>query len=195
MMKIGITGGIGTGKTTVCKIFELLNIAVYYSDDRAKELMNTNPNIRKAIIANFGKETYNEQGLNRTYLAEKVFQNKENTHKINKIVHPVVAQDFEKWSNEQKGAYILKETALMFETNAHLQMNQIICVTAPLELRLTRTLKRDTNRTKSDVLKIIEKQLSEEEKIRRSDYVISNDNSQLLIPQVLAIHQKILAHL
>lgn len=195
MIKIGITGGIGTGKSTVCRIFELLNVSIYYSDDRAKELMNTNSNIRKAIIEQFGNDSYKEQVLDRNYLAKKVFQNKENIHKINQIVHPVVAQDFEKWCNEQKGAYILKETALMFETNAHLQMNQIICVTAPLELRIARTLNRDAYRTKSDVLKIIEKQLSEEEKIRRSDYVISNDNSQLLIPQVLAIHKQILAHL
>ena len=192
MLKIGITGGIGTGKSMVCRIFELLQIPVYDSDLRAKHVMAHNEVLKQELIQAFGPETFNEQGLNRVYLGSLVFPDPEKLALLNRLVHPHVKQDFIDWTAAQNAPYVLKEAALMFETEAWRQVDQMITVFAPLEVRLERLQKRDTHRSKADILHIIGKQLPEEEKVKRADHVIYNDDSQLVIPQVLKLHEEFL---
>src|SRR5688572_5587856 len=194
MLKIGITGGIGTGKSIVCKVFELLNIPVYDSDLRAKHVMAHNPVLKQELIKAFGPETFNEQGLNRVFLGSLVFPDPQKLAQLNSLVHPHVKQDFIDWAAaQQKAPYVIKEAALMFETEAWRQVDQMITVFAPLEVRLKRLKLRDTHRTEADILHIIGKQLPEEEKVNRADHVVYNDDSQLVIPQVIKLHQQFLA--
>ncbi|GHA63877.1 dephospho-CoA kinase [Pontibacter akesuensis] len=194
MLKVGITGGIGVGKTIVTRMFALLGVPVYDSDARAKWVMRHNPDLQQELLATYGAATFTQAGeLDRTYLASQVFNNPEKLAQLNSLVHPHVRRDFESWAAAQAGKpYVLKEAALMYESEAWKQMDQIITVSAPLELRLKRLLLRDTHRTEADITAIIAKQLSEEEKISRAHHVIYNDDRQLLIPQVLTLHQHFL---
>lgn len=192
MVKIGITGGIGTGKSMVCRIFELLQIPVYDSDLRAKHVMAHNPVLKEELIAAFGPETFNDQGLNRVYLGSLVFPDPTKLAKLNSLVHPHVKQDFIYWAAAQQAPYVIKEAALMFETEAWRQVDQMITVFAPLDVRLQRLKKRDTHRSEADIRHIISKQLPEEEKVKRADHVVYNDDSQLVIPQVLKLHEQFL---
>ena len=193
MLKVGITGGIGTGKSIVSRIFALLNVPVYDSDFQAKQVMAYNTELKAELIAAFGPETFDNQGLNRTRLAGIVFQNPEKLALLNSLVHPHVKQDFIDWAAAQKNSpYILKEAALMYETEAYRQVDQMITVYAPLEIRMKRLRQRDTHRTETDITNIIAKQLPEEEKLRRADHVIYNNDSQLVIPQVVALHEQFL---
>lgn len=190
MLKIGITGGIGTGKSIVSHLFALLNVPVYDSDHRAKQVMAHNPDLKQELIHAFGPETFTAEGLNRTKLASIVFPDPEKLALLNSLVHPHVKQDFIDWAEKHKNApYVLKEAALMFETEAHKQVEEMITVFAPLEIRMQRLLKRDAHRTETDLKNIIAKQLPEEEKLRRANHVIYNDDSQLVIPQVLKLHE------
>lgn len=193
MLSIGITGGIGSGKTTVCRLFEQLGVPVYYSDDRAKWLMNYEPKVKLSLIKAFGKNTFSEDGrLDRAYLASIVFKDKDKLAQLNQIVHPAVFEDANAWSKDyQDRAYILREAALFFETGSHKQMDQMIMVYAPEEMRIDRVVKRDQT-DRNQVMARIKNQLSDEEKIAKSDHIIYNDGSQLLIPQVLQLHYKLL---
>jgi dephospho-CoA kinase len=190
MLKIGITGGIGSGKTTVCRIFELLGISIYYADEASKKLLVTDPEIKKEIVAVFGEEVLDDQQfISRKKVAARVFGNESELKKLNAIMHPAVALHFESWLKDQAGKpYILKEAAILFESGAYKQMDKIITVSAPEELRIARVLNRDVV-TKEEVQRRISAQLSEEERIKRSDYVIVNDEEQLVIPQVMKLHQ------
>jgi dephospho-CoA kinase len=196
MLKVGITGGIGTGKSIVSRIFALFGIPVYDSDARAKWVMHHHPELRQELIATFGTEVFDAitHQLNRPYLARLAFANPEQLTLLNQLVHPRVKQDFIDWAAAQQNApYVLKEAALMYETEAHRQVTRMITVTAPLLLRQTRLIARDPHRTLTDIQAIMEKQLSEEEKIKRADFVIYNNDQQLVIPQAIAIHQQLLA--
>ncbi|MFD2246615.1 dephospho-CoA kinase [Pontibacter ruber] len=195
MLKIGITGGIGVGKTVVCRLFQLLGIPVYDADTRAKWVMHHNQILKKELTEAFGADAYNKAGeLNRTYLAGVVFNNPERLAQLNGLVHPRVGEDFTDWLKAHAGApYIIKEAALMYESESWRQMDQIITVYAPMDVRIKRLLQRDPHRTEADIRAIIGKQLKEEEKMKRADYVIYNDDKQLLIPQVLTLHEKFLA--
>lgn len=189
-LKVGITGGIGSGKTTVCKIFELLKIPVYYADDRAKWLMNNDPELIKALKTAFGNKVYHQNGtLNRAYLANIIFNDKQALKKVNAIVHPVVGQDGNDW-HEQQGdvPYTLKEAALFFENGTHKLMDYMITVTAPESMRIQRVIARD-NTTTAAVKARIDKQLPESEKVRQSDFIIKNDSQHSLILQVINIHR------
>lgn len=193
MLKIGITGGIGSGKTVVCRVFALLGIPIYDSDFRAKWVMQKHPVLRQDLITAFGEKIYTAEGeLDRGYLASLVFNNPERLALLNSLVHPRVKDDFTNWVAEQKAPYILKEAALMFESNAYKQVDNVITVSAPLDVRLKRILQRDPYRKPTEVQAIIDKQLSEEERQSRSDYIIYNDDQQLVIPQVLALHKQLL---
>ncbi|PRY11023.1 dephospho-CoA kinase [Pontibacter ummariensis] len=196
MLKIGITGGIGVGKTVVSRMFALLGIPVYDSDARAKWVMRHDEALRQELVAAFGQETFTEAGeLNRSYVASIVFNNPERLEQLNGLVHPHVRQDFESWVKAQEGKpYVLKEAALMYESEAWRQMDQIITVYAPLDVRLKRLLQRDTHRTEEDIRAIIAKQLSEEEKMARAAHVVYNDDQRLVIPQVLTLHAQFLSH-
>lgn len=190
MLRIGITGGIGSGKTTVAKIFETLGIPVYYADDAAKRLMNTDPVIRKKINDTFGN-VYDEQGLNKQKLASLLFNNPENVKAINAIVHPATIQDAMNWMLQQKAPYALKEAALIFESGSEKELDYVIGVSAPEAIRIQRVTKRD-GIDEAEVRKRMNNQLSEEEKINRCDFVIYNDEKQFLTTQVLELHQQLL---
>lgn len=194
MLHIGITGGIGSGKTTVCKIFETLGIPVYYADIRAKWLMAHDPELTKGIKSLLGQEAFSSEGhLNRGWIAAKVLANPELLNKLNGIVHPAVAVDGLNWQNAQTGVpYTLKEAALLYESGSSNLLDKIIVVTAPLEVRIARVMARDMA-SRETVLGWISKQMPEEEKVARADYVIHNDGEHHLIPQVMEIHRALIA--
>ncbi len=192
MLKIGITGGIGSGKTTACKIFELLDIPVYYADERAKWLMTNEPNLIANLKEAFGQSVYFENGtLNRKYLANIVFKNQTKLDILNSIVHPIVHLDGLDWHKNQANApFTLKEAALFFENGTYSQMDKMITVTAPENIRIQRVIERDqTNETA--VKARIDKQLPESKKVALSDFVINNDGTQSLILQVIDIYSKL----
>lgn len=191
MLRIGLTSGIGAGKTTAAKIFELLGVPVYYADDAAKRLMNEDKNLKQQIIHHFGKEVYEGGLLNRKLLSSLVFGNPEKIALLNSIVHPVTIADSEKWMQRQSSSYALKEAALIFESNSHLQLDAVIGVSAPYELRLKRAMQRDGIGA-ADVEARMNRQMDEEEKMKRCQFVLINDEEQLLIPQVITLHQHLL---
>lgn len=192
MIRIGLTGGIGSGKTTVAKIFETLGIPVYYADDAAKRIMNEDAALREAIQQNFGEESYTNKTLNRSYLASVVFGSAEKLALLNKLVHPLTIADSEAWMQLQTGPYAIKEAALIFESDVWKDLDKVIGVSSPIELRLQRTMERDVANREA-VQARISKQMDEEEKMKRCDFVLYNDETQLLIPQVLALHEKLIA--
>jgi dephospho-CoA kinase len=191
MRQIGITGGIGSGKSVVCRLFAVLGVPVYDSDARAKWVMAHDAQLREELTAAFGPETFDAQGqLNRPYLARVAFPDPAQLARLNALVHPHVGRDFAQWAAARRAeghAYILKEAALLYESGAYRQLDRVITVFAPQTLRQARVLRRDPHRTPEDILTIIGKQLSEEEKLQRADYVVYNDDEQLLIPQVLKL--------
>ena len=188
--QIGITGGIGTGKSLVCRIFQCFGVPVYDADSHAKELMTTDGILISNIKKEFGDLSYNTDGsLNRNYLSLRVFNDAEQLKKLNQLVHPRVAIDYKRWVDNKVGAqYILKEAALLFEAGSNQQLDKVIVVTAPEMLRIQRVLKRDRHRTEAQVKSIVENQMPEEEKMRRADFIVSNDETVLLIPQVVELH-------
>jgi dephospho-CoA kinase len=196
-LRIGITGGIGVGKSVVALIFSKLGVPIYNADSRAKWLMAHHAQLIQEIKATFGAEAYLENGeINRRYLAEKVFIDKDNIQKMNGLVHPRVGEDTLAWARENEGKfpYILKEAALLYESGGDKGLDKIIVVAAPLEVRIERIQKRDPQRNKEEILGIISKQMPDEEKMKRADFLIQNDGETLLIPQVLNLHQQ-LTHL
>jgi dephospho-CoA kinase len=191
---VGITGGIGSGKSTVAKIFSILGIPVYFADDRAKWLMANNQELKKQIRETFGQESYLKDGsVNRTFLASEVFSDDIKVKKINALVHPVVKRDFETWVKQQKSPYVLKEAALLFETGSYKDLDKTINVSAPLKIRITRIVLRDPYRSEQQIHDIIDKQLPDEEKNKLADFVIKNSDNKHLIPQVLKIHQELIS--
>lgn len=192
MLKIGITGGIGTGKSVVCRLFQVLGVPVYDSDSRAKWVMANDLQLRDELRAAFGPETFTDAGqLNRAHLSKIAFADTEQVARLNALVHPRVGVDFEQWTAARQAEghrYILKEAALLYESGAYRQLDRIITVFAPLELRQARIRLRDPHRTDADMQNIIGKQMSEDEKLRRADYVVHNDDQHLLIPQALKLH-------
>jgi len=192
MKKVGITGGIGSGKTTICQLFELLGIPIYYADDRAKALIVENEALKTKLVETFGEETYLPDGsYNRAYIANIVFSDKKELEKLNHIVHPAMYQDGLDWHNSQESVpYTLKEAAILFESKGHLQMDKTILVVAPEDIRIERVLKRD-NSTVEAIKARIDKQLPDAEKIKLADYIILNDGKAPLVPQVLKIHDKL----
>lgn len=195
MIRIGLTGGIGSGKTTVAKIFQVLGIPVYYADDVAKKLMNTDTSLKETIIKHFGVQAYRNGELDRKYLASIVFNDTAKLKLLNSLTHPATIRDAEEWmkqlaeSGGQKTPYIIKEAALLFESGANKSVDRVIGVYAPLPLRIKRVMKRD-GVTEEEVIKRISRQMDEEEKMKRCDYVITNNEEQLLLPQVLELHDK-----
>ncbi|MFB5944962.1 dephospho-CoA kinase [Albibacterium profundi] len=188
MLKIGITGGIGSGKTTVCKVFEILKIPVFYADDAAKSVMNKDPHLIDAIKREFGSELYSEEEiLDRKALAKLVFNNSQALEKLNSLVHPAAIQAFEDWSKEQDSPYIIKEAAILFESGSYKDCDFTILVYTPENLRIKRVMKRD-NTTEAEVRARIDKQMPEDKKRELSDFVIENDGSTALLPQVLSLH-------
>ena len=191
MLRIGLTGGIGSGKSTVARIFSVLGIPIYSADDASKRLMAEDAELRNSIISSFGNESYTDGILNRRYLSDQVFNDSEKIKLLNSLVHPVTLRDAAEWMKKQKTPYVIKEAALIFESGSQKMLDYVIGVKAPLALRLERTMKRD-NVTLHEVNARIDLQMDEEEKLHLCDYLIVNDEKQMLIPQVLALHEKFL---
>lgn len=191
MLRIGLTGGIGSGKSTVAGIFEVLNIPVYYADDAAKRLMDEDENVKAAVENNFSKEAYKNGKLDRKYISDIVFNNADKIALLNSIVHPATIKDADEWIQNQKSPYIIKEAALLFESGSHQKLDYIIGVKAPLDLRILRVMKRD-NSSREEILSRMNKQMDEEVKLALCDFMIINDEEQLVIPQVLQLHEKFL---
>ena len=190
---VGITGGIGSGKSTVCKLFTLLGVPVYTADDRAKWLMSHDTTLKEKILAAFGAESYHSTGeLNRGYLAETVFSNPEKVTSLNALVHPAVGKDFALWVSQQNAPYLIKEAALLFETGAAKELDFVINISSPLRVRMARVLLRDPQRTEEQVNQIINQQLRDEEKNELADFSIKNSDNKLLLPQVIALHEQLL---
>ncbi len=189
MLKIGLTGGLGSGKSTVAHIFEVLDIPVYYADAASKKLMNEDRKVKAAVKNAFGKEVYPEGNLDRKYLAEIVFKDEKKLELLNSIVHPATISDAKHWMKQQTSPYVIKEAALIFESGSNKFLDFVIGVKAPLALRLDRAMKRD-NISKEDAIARINKQMNEEEKMKLCDFIIENNEEQMVIPQVIALHNK-----
>ncbi|WP_290697340.1 dephospho-CoA kinase [Lacinutrix sp.] len=191
MITVGLTGGIGSGKTTIAKSFEALGIPIYIADDEAKKIMNTSKVLKRKLIALFGESAYLNNELNRPFLAKAIFNDKALLKKMNAIVHPKVGAHFIKWKNKQKAPYVIKEAAILFENGSYKNYNYIITVTAPEKIRIERVLKRD-NASVEKVKAIIANQWKDELKIKLSDFVIVNTNLKTTKMEVLKIHKKLL---
>lgn len=193
MKVIGLTGGIGSGKTTIAKMFEALGVPVYYADDEAKKLMNSSKKIKEKLIKTFGNESYTSGILNRKYLADLVFHNKKKLTEINEIVHPEVDRHFKSWVQKQNTPYVLQENAIIFENKKQDVFDAIITVSTPIEIKIDRVISRDTT-SRENVLARIKNQLNDAYKIANSNYVIYNIDLEDSKKQVDEIHQKILAY-
>lgn len=191
MLKIGLTGGIGSGKTTVAHIFELMGIPVYYADAAAKAIVNEDEQLKALIIEQFGPNAYKDGVLNRSYISSVIFEDKEKLAVLNNLVHPATIQNAEQWMQKQQAPYTIKEAALIFESGSQENLDMVIGVFAPKSLRIHRTMQRD-GVSRDEVLKRMSNQVNENIKMRLCDFVIHNDEQQLVIPQVVALHEALL---
>jgi dephospho-CoA kinase len=194
MIKVGITGGIGSGKSTVCRVFSVMGIPVFDADSVAKQSMNTNPEIRDQLIHIFGTAVYlPDQTIDRKFLAEIVFNNSSLLAQLNAIVHPDVRKSFDEWCQNQQSPYVLHEAAILFESGFYKLMDKTIAVVANEDERIQRVMKRDKI-TLELVKQRIHNQLSDAERIKLADFVISNNENELITPQIVEIDKKIRTH-
>ncbi len=190
-LQVGITGGIGAGKSLVSRIFNCFGVPVYDADNRAKAIMTTDLLLVEQIKNEFGPASYHADGsLDRTFLGKSTFGNAERLAQLNSLVHPRVAIDYHQWAQEQKSSYILREAALLYEAGAYTSVDKMIVVTAPVNIRIRRVLDRDAHRSEQDVHAIINSQWPDEEKLKRADYIVYNDEQHMVIPQVIALHER-----
>lgn len=192
MLKVGITGGIGSGKSFICDIFERLGIPIFHADIVSQQIVAKNPEVKTKIIELLGFEVYSDGHLNRNAVSEIVFGNKDLLQKLNDIVHPAVFESFNSWAESQiKYPYILKEAAIIFESGAEKYLDFFITISAPEELRINRVTKRDqVDRRK--VLDRVNNQWNDEQRMRKSDFVIANDEKTLLLPQIIETHNTLI---
>ena len=187
---VGITGGIGSGKSTVCEIFKILGVPVFEADKVAKNLMNENIVIRQNLVEWFGNEIYSENQLNRKLLAEHIFNDNNLLTKVNSLVHPIVREEFEKWKNKQETVYSVYEAAILFESGFYKLMDFTVLITAPEQIRINRVMKRD-NLSQDQVVARINNQWTDDKKRKLATTVIINDNKNLIIPQIIEIDKKL----
>lgn len=193
-LKIGITGGIGVGKSVVARIFKILGVPTYDADKEAKAIMYTNDQVRAALVDTFGKEVYHADGsLDRAWLSARVFSNETELKKLNAIVHPAVIQAGEDWADAQTTAYSLKEAALLFESGSYKALDYCILVSSPEDVRIQRVMARD-GVTEAEVRQRMSKQMPEAEKEALADFIIYNDDEHSLIEQVMQLHQQFLSN-
>ena len=192
MLRVGLTGGIGSGKTLVSSVFEKLGVAVYYADSAARKLMNSEAELKKGIVGMFGERAYGSDGLNRAFVAEAVFGDDEKLAGLNMLVHPAVRKDFIRWTELQAGSpYVIEEAAILFDSGASTGMDLTVLVHAPEELRIERVMKRD-GVSREAVLKRMAHQFSEEELKKLADHILVNDGNEMILPQVIELHNMIL---
>jgi dephospho-CoA kinase len=191
MVIVGLTGGIGSGKTTISKCFESFGIPVYIADEEAKALMNRSKVIRRKLIQLFGEDAYKDDELNKPFIAAKIFSDKTLLLKMNAIVHPKVSSHFKRWLKKQDAPYVIKEAAIIFENKLEHQYDYIITVVADEDLRIKRVMKRD-GRSKEKIKAIMDNQLSDAEKIKKSDYIITNNDLDTAKKEASEIHHQIL---
>jgi len=191
MLKVGLTGGIGAGKSIVASIFRLLNVPVYDADTAAKNLMNQDEALKEKIIQNFGSSAYLNGSLNRPYISAQVFSNKEKLELLNSLVHPATIKDANKWFEKQQSPYVIKEAALLFESGTAADLDYVIGVTAPEAMRIKRAMNRD-NATREQIKERMKNQMEESIKMKLCDYIIHNDERVLILPQILQIHKALL---
>ena len=193
MIKVGITGGIGSGKTTVCRVFELLGIPVFYADNVAKTIMQTDSQLKNEILNTFGQESYLVDGqLNRPYISSIVFKDQSQLNKLNALVHPAVFRAFDRWIAEQKDVpYILKEAALLYESESYKMCDLSILVISPESTRISRIKARD-HISEEEIMLRMKRQFSDEQKMKLANHILINDENRLLIPQILDLHQQFL---
>ena len=192
VLKVGLTGGIGSGKSTVAQIFEVLGIPVYYADMAAKKIMNEDEELRSAITNIFGEQAYTNNILDRKYISSIVFSDPAKLKQLNALVHPATKKDGEAWMQQQTSPHAIHEAALIFETKVSDRLDLVIGVSSPIELRIKRAMERDKV-SREEVLKRMDQQLDEEVKMSKCDFLLLNDEQQLLIPQVLELHEKLIA--
>ena len=190
MYKVGITGGIGSGKSTVAELLSDRGVAIYNSDLRAKELMNSNAALREALIATFGAECYTQDGLNRAWLAQRVFNNEAELAKLNAIVHPAVMQDFTAWAEAEEGNYVVLESAILLEAGLESYVDVVVAVMAPKELRLERAMLRD-GASREQIEERMRNQMSDEERTDRAKYAIVNIDLEELEEDVEQLHRRL----
>ena len=187
-LKVGLTGGIGSGKTTVAKLFELLDVPVYYADDASKRLYHTNKELMASLKKHFGEDVYTAEQLNRSKLAAIVFNDPAKLELLNQLVHPLTIQDAEDWMKQQVKPYVIKEAALLFESGSVSGLDYVIGISTPKHLRIKRVMDRD-GVSREEVISRMQRQIDEDIKMRLCDFVIENNEQKLVIPQVLELHQ------
>ena len=191
MIRVGLTGGIGSGKSYIAEIFCKLKVPVFNSDLRAREISDTSEEARAQIISHFGNKAYNNDSLNRRFIAGMVFENPLLLEKLNKILHPLVEKEFEAWCSENNSSdYIIKEAAILFETGNYKKLDSTILVAAPEDIRITRVQKRD-NSDRDSIIKRMENQWDDQVKEKLADYIIYNDGKTLILPQIIEIHKRL----
>ena len=191
MKKIGITGSIGSGKTYVSKVFESLGIPVFNADNEAKKIMSCSFDLINSIKNEFGDDIYDKHSLNKRKLASIVFSDSKKLKKLNSLVHPFVKQEFLNWCKKQKSPYVIKEAAILFESNSDKELDSVICITAPKNLRTDRVKARDGFKD-YEINNRMKNQFSQVEKENLSDYIVVNDEKDLLLPQIISIHEKLI---
>jgi dephospho-CoA kinase len=190
MLKVGLTGGIGSGKTTVARIFELLGVPVYYADAASKRLYHSSKELIASLKQHFGENIYSGEQLDRSMLAEIVFNDPGKLELLNSLVHPPTLADARAWMEAQKSPYVIKEAALLFESGSAGDLDYIIGVDSPEPLRIKRAMERD-NSTSADIKKRMQRQIEERIKMKLCDFIIKNDELEMVIPQVIALHEKL----
>lgn len=190
-IKLGVTGGIGSGKTSVCRVFNVLGIPVFSSDLVAKQIMDNDKNIILRINSIAGKDLYTNGSLNRLELAELIFKDNSLLEKVNSLIHPVVFDHFRKWVKEQAAPYMIMEAAILFESGASKLVDKVLTVVAPIEERVARVIQRN-RLSREQILERIRNQMDDDSRIKLSDYVIHNSENDLIIPEILKIHEEVL---
>ena len=194
MIKLGVTGGIGSGKTSVCKVFSILGIPVFSADEEAKKVMDVDTSIILKLNAIAGKDLYAKGTLDRAELARLIFNNRSMLERVNSLVHPAVFSRFSEWLKKQESPYVIMEAAILFESGGSKTVDRIITVTAPVEEKITRVIRR-SNITREEVMERINNQMNDDDKIKQSDYVIDNSENKMIIPVILNIQNDILKSL